>query len=436
VSEIYGSGGGYDRGDSHGNDVGDTHDSWDNYDPDAELEAMGITRTSEWERVRAQERGDAGYGDDQADDGYDIDPDAANYAAGNDPETAWRNQGRRDGPTGLGYPDGTGQHDESPDRPSAVEQPPGSPDSQRYPNGVTAADTDPRYYDGDIRAALAADTTPTRQQAARDDGPGREGQGGHDSASRPHDDPVEGHADIEATLHENDHLPEPRTRQEAVADAWNRPGQTPGETLTQDRNADQRNGPSELTSQGDAGAGMPGQTAETQDALRQRVADLESANTELRAENTRLDKGMGDLATENSELGKAMADLRSENADLRADNVELHRDVSALEVRLDRVEHDKPEKPAASIGAMEVGDQQVAKSEDKQPSGRREWTSNEALAFGAMAGGGIVTTVADFWSCLPATYAGITASVLGVGAAGIALVRKHREARNAHRPEH
>jgi hypothetical protein len=78
----------------------------------------------------------------------------------------------------------------------------------------------------------------------------------------------------------------------------------------------------------------------------------------------------------------------------------------------------------------------VADKEAPQQKGRAEWTSNEALAFGAVAGGGIVTTVADFWSCLPATYAGITASVLGVGAAGIALFRKHREASNAHRPEH
>jgi hypothetical protein len=35
-------------------------------------------------------------------DAYDVDPDAENYAAGNDPETAYQNQGRPDSPNGLG----------------------------------------------------------------------------------------------------------------------------------------------------------------------------------------------------------------------------------------------------------------------------------------------------------------------------------------------
>ena len=55
----------------------------------------------------------------------------------------------------------------------------------------------------------------------------------------------------------------------------------------------------------------------------------------------------------------------------------------------------------------------------------------------ATTGGGVLTTVADYWSYIPAAYAGITASVLGVGAAAVALVRRHREAKDAaHRPGH
>lgn len=101
------------------------------------------------------------------------------------------------------------------DRPQAGEQRPGSGDSQRYPTGVTAADTDPRYYDGDIKAALAADTAPTRQQAAREGASDQQPSGDISTESR--DAPASGHdPDIDAILHENDHLPEPRTRQEAA----------------------------------------------------------------------------------------------------------------------------------------------------------------------------------------------------------------------------
>jgi hypothetical protein len=106
---------------------------------------------------------------------------------------------------------------ETTDQPPAAEQRPGSGDQARYPSGVTAADTDPNYYDGDIKAALAADTTPTRQQAAREDGSDHQAPG--DTTAESPDTSVSGHApDIEAILHENDDLPEPRTRQEAARD--------------------------------------------------------------------------------------------------------------------------------------------------------------------------------------------------------------------------
>jgi hypothetical protein len=95
----------------------------------------------------------------------------------------------------------------------------GSHDSQaRYPSAVSAADTDPSYYDGDIKAALAADTTPTRQQAARD--AAAQDQVGDGTATSHDDAPASSRApDIEAILHENDNLPEPRTRQQAARDA-------------------------------------------------------------------------------------------------------------------------------------------------------------------------------------------------------------------------
>lgn len=105
---------------------------------------------------------------------------------------------------------------ETSDQPTAGEQRPGSKDSQaRYPNGVSAADQDPGYYDGDVQAALAADTTPTRQQVARDTG--TDHQDGDRTAGTSRDAATSSRdPDIDAILHENDRLPEPRTRQEAA----------------------------------------------------------------------------------------------------------------------------------------------------------------------------------------------------------------------------
>jgi chromosome segregation ATPase len=82
--------------------------------------------------------------------------------------------------------------------------------------------------------------------------------------------------------------------------------------------------------------------------LCQRVADLQSANAELKTENTQLGRGMAELESENSELGKSITELRSENA-------ELKRGVSALEARMERVERNNPDKPSTGIGDKELG---------------------------------------------------------------------------------
>lgn len=180
----------------------------------------------------------------------------------------------------------------------------------------------------------------------------------------------------------------------------------------------------------DAGPNETDRNAETDDGLRQRVADLEAANAELRNENTQLAKDVVEVESENAELGKTVTELKTENADLR-------RGFSAHEARLERLEKIVPDKPATVNADRELAPAEQAEKKAKQQRGRPEWTSNETIGLAAATGGGILTTVADYWSYLPATYAGITASVLGVGAAAIALVRKHREARDAaHRPEH
>jgi hypothetical protein len=487
VSEIYGSSGGYDRS----NDAPRGYER-SSYPVDEngqecwaeDAEPMG--RAARADYVREGEQG--GIDDADADDPWDTDPDLENYANGNYPEIAWRNQGNPDSPNGFGRLDTTdldGVPETGDDGDMWGDTYPD--DAADYADTGTATGTlmagldhapaeTPDRPPANIEAALAADTTPTRQEAARDDGPGREGQGGDDTASRPHDDPVDGHdADIYAIPHENDHLPQPRTRQEAaregrqaeadrkqdpgltelstVADdeayrswedglpsrdesrektwgpdaefwdeneqAWRKsdsrpaPGANPDDATLVGDNAKPRmeaehHDPGEVTNQSDAGTGVPDQAAETGTVWRQRVAELEA---------------------ENAQLGKDVANVKAENA-------ELHRGMSALEARMERLEQTKASDPAlksAQDSGLRAAENATEKSE--RPAGRREWTSNEAIGLAAMTGSGVLTTVSDFWSYLPATYAGITASVLGVGAAAVALVRKHREARDAaHRP--
>jgi hypothetical protein len=110
VSELYG-GGSHDSG-GYGNDAGGAYDAWADYDPEAELERLGITRQSEHEHALTWDRQQAGHGDDQADD--DTDPDAENYADvyaiihENDhlPEPRTRQQAARDAARDLSSDDG------------------------------------------------------------------------------------------------------------------------------------------------------------------------------------------------------------------------------------------------------------------------------------------------------------------------------------------
>jgi hypothetical protein len=110
------------------------------------------------------------------------------------------------------------------EREPAADQHAGSYDSPaRSPRAESLADTDPSYYDGDIQAALAADDTPTRQEAARQDAIG-DGHAGPGDDSSPDRD-----ASIEAILHEDDGLPDSRTRQQAAADDLAEGASPPGE---------------------------------------------------------------------------------------------------------------------------------------------------------------------------------------------------------------
>jgi hypothetical protein len=132
-------------------------------------------------------------------------------------------------------------------------------------------------------------------------------------------------------------------------------------------------------------------------------------------------------------LRRRLAGLEAENAKLATSNMALAAGMQAIEARLERLEHASQDQPVPLASGNEQSRPDVTREEaTPQRLGRLpRWASNEAVGLAAAVGGGTLTTVADFARAFPATYAGIGASALGVGAAGLGLYRKHREDKNA-----
>lgn len=376
MSEIYGSGG-YDRP-SRDNDAAYERSTgsgaWENYNPEAELERHGITRAGEWARANAD----------------------------------WDSQQSQDG-DGRADNDGT----ESDDRDSSHE-----PTAEAWDQDLEIEDD---YYRDDAATEARLDEADLPSRADSHAATWEEHlDSGYAAGLEPEGEDDDAHATEPARDRDRDRTLIPQATDQAMRGDHPYP--------------DSQRAPS---SDPDAGPDEPDPNAEAGDGLRQRVADLEAANselrnenTELRAANTQLVKGFSELESENAELGKTVTEVKTENADLR-------RGFSAHEARLERLERNALGNTGSLDTDRELSSADNAVEKTEHQRGRPEWTSNEAIGLAAATSSGLLTTVADYWSYLPATYAGITASVLGVGAAGIALVRKHREARNAaHRPEH
>jgi hypothetical protein len=401
VSEIYGSRG-HDSGDDmgrRGSDYPGSGSRWGN--------PWGGPWRSD-HSVYDRDVPDHDTGDDGAGDYYDLDPDAENYAD----IDAVLTRRERQGTTG-------GEHAED-----ARDQQPDAGDTDREGTGGIDSDICAILHEnGHLPEPCTRDEV-AREATARYCAPGLTETGASEEAYEPHQS-------WESDLPTRE---EPRAKiWGSDAECWDENKQTwrkfdaanPDVSLADDDGKARtsvgkaEHATSELASQGGVDSG---QAADTGDAWDQRVSELETANAELQSENTQLSKGITKLEIENADLGKRIVELDTRN--------------DTLESRLERLERSVQAKPAALDTSREVGDQEVAAKEAKQQSGRPEWSSNEAIALGAAAGSGILTTAADYWSCLPATYAGITASVLGVGAAAVALIRRQREGKDGpHRPE-
>lgn len=267
------------------------------------------------------------------------------------------------------------------------------------------------YRDADLSADRYGDLDEADQGMTR----GEYADHAHDQP--PDADPEDPDDDISAILHEDDHLPEPRTRQEVAreAAAWEQaPTLAPADAEVGD--ARQREHPypiAEIVDPGETagqevGDGAADQAAETGDIWRQRIDELEAANTEL-------GRAVSELETENSQLGRGIA---------------------ALEARLEQLEQHDPESQA---GDVEISnrtrgglDEDTSRPEHEQ---RRRLPSDEAILFGAAGIGGALTTTSYYLSYMRPDVAGITASVLAAGAAGLTWIHKRREASHADRPK-
>jgi hypothetical protein len=91
---------------------------------------------------------------------------------------------------------------------------------------------------------------------------------------------------------------------------------------------------------------------------------------------------------------------------------------------------------AGSAGAPErvVGKQDALENQTAKKNSNRPELTNELIGVVATGASTVLTVVADaLGTTVASDVTGIAGSLLGVGAAAIALVRKHKEGRDADR---
>lgn len=188
------------------------------------------------------------------------------------------------------------------------------------------------------------------------------------------------------------------------------PGEAPGGTLTE--HADHGTDPPEA----EDASGPDADPAETREADAERISALEA---------------------ENADLKKQLGDLRAGN-DARMDRFEqkladLARQSGRLESGPERPEQTSQAQQSTGLTDREHDSAQRDGSKaDAQIVKRRHLPSDEALTLGAAAAGGVITTVSDYAPFLHADVAGVAASVVAVGAAGLTWIRARREEKHAH----
>jgi hypothetical protein len=335
-------------------------------------------------------------------DAWDTDPDEQNYANGNNPEIAWRNQGNPDSPNGWGQP----------------------------------ADTSTRYGDTADQSGRPADTAGSGEQA---DSWGED----PDLQNYPHWDQT---SEPERGT--------PQTAPGSQADV----GQSP------DHSGDYQapDGDTSATEQPESPAVSADQqrigNLETDNAdAKQRITDLEARNSELEAKNTEANEKIADLETKSTEADQKITDLEARNAELEAKNAELEAKTDEQGARLDeqaarmnRLEQllAGPEKNPDNANIPDHGDtaispdhqqgQDAATAEhetgdvdiDRSDAGDHRW--RRVVSSGgfeiASAAVGAAGTVSDFaMHPTPVGVTGVAATAFGLGALGLKRLEQRRK---------
>jgi hypothetical protein len=286
-------------------------------------------------------------------------------------------------------------------------------DQARY---ETTPDSD--QSDTVTRTALAdGDQLPTRQDA-------RAATWGEDPEYDDQNDPgTEYDGDLDALTAEEDRLP---TRQDARAATWG-----------EDPDYYDENEPG-----GQYDGDLDALTADDHHTLDDDQGDLDQASIGQDAPSfTGLDAPPGE-APDSITAAPAEQDERSPAGtseritELQAENAQLGKSITDLQARLDRLEHPNQAERTPFVSSRESSTAQQDAIEAENPqTQRRHLPTNEALALGAAATGGVITAVADYVPFVHADVAGIAASAVAVGAATVTWIRSRGEARHANRSQ-
>lgn len=223
--------------------------------------------------------------------------------------------------------------------------------------------------------------------------------------------------DVDAFLAEEDDLPTP---QESRARTW---GDNPDYYDETDLASEYDGDLEALTAEDqalDSGEGQPDQGANKTHPAAER----------LDGPHTDAPESSAVAPAEQEE--QSPADTSGRGTDPAHENAQLSRNIAELQARLERLEHANQAEPTADTIGRE---RETAERSDIVPSQTRRWLSpsNEGLALGAAAAGGVFTTVSDYVPYLHADVAGIAASTLAVGAAAVTWMRAKGEAKHARR---
>jgi hypothetical protein len=260
-------------------------------------------------------------------------------------------------------------------------------------------------------------TSETTEPAA---GPEQE-TGEHDDLTRDESAPDgnhgqgHGHAEMQATLADEDQLP---TRQDARAATWSEdPEYYDEDDPGPPHDADPGDDHALDSEQGDQDQAAADQLAPATARPDVQPAEASDNRTAPPAEET-------------------PASTSERITELEADNAELSKTVTDLQARVERLEDGTQAESSTGITGQEHDTTQRDAIQAENPHlGRRHLPTNEALALGAAAAGGVITTFADYVPFLHADVAGMATSAVAVGAAAVTWMRARREAGNANRSQ-